>query len=110
MSVVLQDYLQCPVATFTRAPDALNALPDLNLGIIVTDFYMPEMDGLTFLRRACRINPDVPCILITGHSEALAAMNYGDITQLKSVLEKPFGGKLLAQTILRYWPEAGTRT
>ncbi len=107
MSVILRDFLRCPVVTFTRAEQALAKLPELNLGIIVTDFYMPGMDGLTFLRLATQIKPSTPCVMITGHSEALAAMDYRDITQLRTVLAKPFGGRVLAETIVKYWPEAG---
>lgn len=107
MSVVLRDFLKCPVATFTSAEKALAALPNLNLGIIVTDFYMPGMDGITFLRLATQIKPDVPCVMITGHSEALAAMDCSDISQLQTVLAKPFGGRVLAETISKYWPDAG---
>ena len=107
MSVVLRDFLKCPVATFTSAEHALAALPKLDLGIIVTDFYMPGMDGITFLRLATQIKPTVPCVMITGHSEALAAMDYSDLSQLQTVLAKPFGGQVLADTILKYWPDAG---
>ena len=108
MSVVLRDFLKCPVATFTSAEKALAALPALNLGIIVTDFSMPGMDGITFLRLATQLKPDVPCVMITGHCEALAAMDHSDISQLRTVLAKPFGGRVLADTITRYWPEAGS--
>ena len=107
MSTVLQDLLHCPVRTFTKPVEALAALPDLDLGIIVIDYYMPLMDGLSFLRHAAKLKPDIPFVMITGHSEALEATDYSDIKQLKTVLAKPFGGKVLADTILKYWPEAG---
>lgn len=103
---VLSEFLTCPVATFTRPADALAALPGLEVGIIVTDFYMPEINGLEFLRRAAVIKPGVPAIMITGHSEALASIDHRDITALRTVLGKPFRVAELASEVVRHWPDA----
>lgn len=107
LGVILGELLSCPVATFSRPAAALAALPNLNVGIIVTDFYMPELDGLEFLRRANAIKPGIPAVMITGHSEGLDQRALARIGNLRKVMAKPFGARVLAETILEHWPEAG---
>ena len=106
MALVLKEHLSCPVTTFYRPEDALAALPEMDVGVIVTDYYMPEINGLDFLRRASSIKPTIPFIMITGHSASLQQTDFSDITQLTNVLAKPFGARALADEILKHWPEA----
>ncbi len=104
LAVILGDLLSCPVATFARPADALEAMKSLEVGIIVTDFYMPEIDGVEFLRRAALLKPEVPAIMITGHADALGQRERGGLANLKTILAKPFGAQVLADNIRRYWP------
>ncbi len=92
------------VVTFTRARDALQALPALSPGIVVTDFFMPQMDGLQFVEKASALCPGVPFIMITGHSTEPWQGERPDA--IRCLLQKPFGGKRLADEILRHWPGA----
>ncbi|MCC5024885.1 MAG: response regulator [Candidatus Synoicihabitans palmerolidicus] len=57
LGVILSEHLSCPVAKFTRPVAALSAISNLKIGIIVTDFYMPEIDGLEFLSRVEKLSP-----------------------------------------------------
>ncbi len=107
LAVILEEHLECPVATFARPAAALEAMKSLEVGIIVTDFYMPEIDGVEFLRRAAEIHPGAPAIMITGHAQALDERDRSGIGNLKAVLAKPFGAQVLADHIRRYWPAAG---
>ena len=56
--------------------DALNAMQTQLLDLVLVDWLMPEMDGLS-LCRAIRTLSDVPIVIVTskqdGRSEALAA-------------------------------------
>lgn len=106
LAVILGEHLDCPVATFARPLDALRAIETLKVGIIVTDYYMPEIDGVEFLRRAGRLKPGVPAIMITGHADAVTQSQRNELADLKMVLAKPFGAQVLANTIQRYWPAA----
>jgi len=65
-------------------PDAKAALSLLREGVridlIITDYRMPETDGLEFLLLAKRLLPDVPVIMLTGYGEVetyLKAVNLG---------------------------------
>jgi two-component system response regulator FixJ len=106
LAAILGEHLECPVRTFARPQDALAAVPGMEIGIIVTDFYMPEIDGLEFLRQVEAIKPGIPSIIITGHGEALQGRSFKSIPALKEILAKPFGASVLAEAIRKYWQEA----
>ncbi|MFB6105267.1 MAG: PAS domain S-box protein [Halobacteriaceae archaeon] len=62
------------VITETSARDGLDTLADTDVDCIVSDYDMPEMDGLEFLEVVRDTNPDLPFILFTGMgSEAVAS-------------------------------------
>ena len=54
------------VTVAASAHDALKALEDLDPSLIVTDFQMPDIDGIEFLRRV-RAFSDVPIVVITAY-------------------------------------------
>jgi Response regulator containing CheY-like receiver, AAA-type ATPase, and DNA-binding domains len=101
---MLTENLGCPVISFTRPLDALAALPGLNVGVVVTDYHMPQMDGFEFIRAATPLVPGIPFIVITGHSHLIDHIIEPD-SPLRSVLAKPFGWRTLAKEIALYAPE-----
>jgi PAS domain S-box-containing protein len=62
------------VETATSAAAALDRLADLDVDCIVSDYDMPEMDGLEFLAAVRDDHPDLPFVLFTGKgSEEIAS-------------------------------------
>ena len=67
------------VAVETAVTEALDRVERETFDCIVSDYDMPEMDGLVFFEAVRDINPDLPFILFTGKgseeiaSEALSA-------------------------------------
>lgn len=61
------------------APDGLEILEERAVDCVVSDYRLPAMDGLEFLRQVRTSHPDLPFILFTGRgsetvaSEAIAA-------------------------------------
>ncbi len=58
-------------------------------GVVITDLKMPVMDGLEFLRRALKIDAELPIILISAYGEiatAVEAMKAGSY----DFIERPF--------------------
>ena len=49
--------------TSTHAVEALEDIRILKPDIIITDLLMPEMDGITFVKKAKEILPDAACIM-----------------------------------------------
>ena len=68
MAQMIADNLDCQVHPFTRPEDALGGLAMISAGVIVTDYFMPQMDGVEFIRRASKIAPKAAFIMISGHN------------------------------------------
>jgi CheY-like chemotaxis protein len=54
------------VLSYDRGEQALDRLRQEFFDILITDFQMPEMDGLELIRRAKIIQPEIKAILVTG--------------------------------------------
>jgi DNA-binding NtrC family response regulator len=86
------------VATVAAADLAVKLLGQMSFDIIITDYAMPRMDGIEFLRIAQEKCPDVPVIMITGYGTpdtAIEAMNVGAF----DYLPKPFSLEDLRSTV-----------
>ena len=105
MGQLLMEHLNCEVLLYTHPQDALDALPRVNAGIIVTDYYMPIMNGIEFIRRARDVCPQLPAIMITGHQIALADEDLDHVPGLCGTLFKPVTWRVLAENIIKYWPD-----
>jgi signal transduction histidine kinase len=85
----------------TRASDGATALARLERGeaadVVLSDIVMDGMSGLELGRRLREVRPDLPVVLMTGYSEALAARPVEDFP----VLAKPFGPTELTEAIGR---------
>ena len=72
LAQILNDNLTCPVESYNRPADALKAIQAGDVGVLVTDYYMPVMNGIEFIRKF-RQHPagrGVPIILLTTESDA----------------------------------------
>lgn len=108
LTQMLAENLDCPVHAFSQPLDTLKALPALNPGVIVTDYFMPQLDGFTFIRRAAKLAPRAAFVLISGHNLTAHEDEMAALKQLKAYLPKPFGWRKLADEILRVWPNGLT--
>lgn len=79
----------------SHAPSALALIRDgLAVDLVITDYCMPDMDGLEFLNGLRKIFPAVPLIMVTGHGDIesyLKAINLGAF----DYLNKPVTAKEL---------------
>jgi len=70
-------------------PAALERLRAAEYELLITDLKMPGMDGLSVIREARRIRPEIAVVIITGYSteaSAIEAINLG----VAGYLTKPF--------------------
>ena len=101
---MIADNLDCAVYAFTRPVEALGGLARISAGVVVTDYSMPQMNGIEFIRRASRIAPHAAFILISGDDLDPLGQELSRLKRLKMRLRKPFGWRPLADAIVRVWP------
>jgi putative two-component system response regulator len=99
VATALQSFLQLEtsyeVRTFTAATEALEALEDDAASCIVSDFMMPGIDGITFLRRCRELRPTATRILLTGYADKQNAIRAINEAGLYYYLEKPWDNEHL---------------
>jgi len=104
MTQMLADALDCPVHGFVRPRAALEALPRILPGVIITDYFMPELNGIEFIRQAAPLVPGAAFVMITGNDLSSQQDELDRLVPLKGFLAKPFGWRKLADEVLRVWP------
>src|SRR5690348_171896 len=68
------------VTCASSGEEALKQLDEDCFSLLISDLYLPGVDGLTLLKRAKFINPKMPTIVLTAHGtveSAVAAMKDG---------------------------------
>ncbi len=91
------------VATVRSGADALDHLDQRSFDLVVTDIFMPGMDGLELLRAVLRHHPRMPALAISGGGRSVemdylrAARAFG----AAEVLAKPFTPDALVNSVAR---------
>jgi PAS domain S-box-containing protein len=78
--VFLEQSGELSVDTVISAPAALDNLNKKNYDAIVSNYQMPEMDGIEFLKKVRAANKNIPFIIFTGRSReeiVIEALNNG---------------------------------
>jgi DNA-binding NtrC family response regulator len=78
------------VVTFKSANKALEFIRVNDASLVISDFLMPEMDGISFLAKVRDIKPEIPRIILTGYADkenAIKAINHVGLFQY---IEKPW--------------------
>jgi two-component system, chemotaxis family, protein-glutamate methylesterase/glutaminase len=79
-------------AAFLKASSAEQALDIMKSGpvdLLITDIYMPEMNGFELIVAARKINPDIRIIVMTAHSSPDVTKEVQDMGSV-GYIEKPF--------------------
>ncbi len=88
------------VITCDKGSDALRALNDITVEVLLTDLRMVEMDGLTVLEKAREISPATSMLLMTAYGtieRAVEAMRRGAY----DFVVKPFANEELLRSIAK---------
>jgi DNA-binding NtrC family response regulator len=88
------------IDTLETAEEGMKVLENQHYDIIITDYKLPGMDGLSFLKLIQGFYPDAFKILITayGSSEIInTAKSFG----MDEYIEKPFTTKLIKDALSR---------
>ncbi|MEQ8169475.1 MAG: response regulator [Candidatus Eremiobacterota bacterium] len=91
------------VTAKTSAPEALDTFKSNphNFDLLITDYTMPELTGLSLCSEILKIRPDMPVIICTGLFDFLTTVRCAE-TGIKDILEKPVGIKKLSETVQKF--------
>ncbi len=78
------------VHTFTSAKEAIDFIKGNEVDIVISDYLMPEMDGITFLGHVRDIKPEIPRIILTGYADKENAIKAINEVGLYQYIEKPW--------------------
>ena len=78
------------VNTFSSPVEALEYLRHQEVDLVMSDYLMPEMDGVSFLAKVREIRPEVPRIILTGYSDKENAIKAINEVGLFQYIEKPW--------------------
>jgi DNA-binding NtrC family response regulator len=104
LAQLLAENLDCPVVSFSQPRAALAAFAQLDVGLVITDYDMPDLNGFEFMAEVAKLNPHVPYILITGHPIEAVMDKLSGAVPPRAVLSKPFTWLKLGDEIIRHWP------
>lgn len=101
------------VTTFSDTPSALNVLanPEIQFAAAVVDYKMPRIDGIEFCSLARELQPDMPCILLSGHIDVECLTKAVNMGRIAYVLSKPCPNDRIQTTVnhmVRYYAKSKT--
>lgn len=78
------------VAGYLSPGEALPVLEEKDFDLLITDLLMPEMDGISFMKKAQAKTPLLVCVVVTGHATvrtAVEAMKAGAFDYITKPIE-----------------------
>ncbi len=84
---------------FNKPKEAVEFLRSNTPDLIVSDFMMPDMNGLEFLTAAKKLHPEVSMILLTGYADKENAIKAINEIGLYKYIEKPWDNDDLIMNI-----------
>ena len=87
---------QCPEEALERLKSlSHNALPD----VIISDYNMPKLTGIEFLKAVKKLHPNLTLILLTGYADKQNAIESINEAGVFRYLEKPWDNDALLHTL-----------
>lgn len=78
------------IVEFTSAQNALEYIQENAVNLVISDYLMPEMDGITFLAHVRDLKPEIPRIILTGYADKENAIKAINEVGLYQYIEKPW--------------------
>ncbi len=103
IALALQEYLTdngLVVRVATTGKQALSELDANRFDVLVTDFRLPDMDGLTVVRHGVKRLPNLQSIFVTGFKNQLRGATLQEVSKFE-VLEKPCRPRDILRAIQR---------
>ena len=87
------------VETYTSPKEALDNLDSKPLDLVISDYLMPEMNGIDFLLQVKNVHPFSTRILLTGYADKENAIKAINEVGLYQYIEKPWDNEELKLVI-----------
>lgn len=87
------------VHTFNDPAEALDKLADVRPDVVISDFSMPGMDGITLLKNIKERQPETTLILLTGYADKESAIEAINSVGIYRYIEKPWDNEELKISI-----------
>ena len=78
------------VVGFTTPAEALSYIESHRVDVVVSDYLMPDMDGISLLTKVKDIQPEATRILLTGYADKENAIKAINDVGLYQYIEKPW--------------------
>ena len=78
------------VVTFLSPIEALEYVRDNEVNLVISDYLMPDMDGISFLGKVREVKPEVPRVILTGYADKENAIKAINDVGLYQYIEKPW--------------------
>jgi len=78
------------IVTFTSGAEALEYTKKNKINLVVSDYLMPDMDGISFLAKMKEIDPNATRIILTGYADKENAIKAINEVGLFQYIEKPW--------------------
>jgi two-component system response regulator AtoC len=91
----------CALAAFERASDAVEAFREQPYDIVISDYWLPDMDGLTFLKVVGGLHPSTVKIIITAYPTSQVAYEV-NVMGIHDLIQKPFTIETMERSLARF--------
>lgn len=78
------------IETYTSAEKALQRIEVVPVDLVISDYRMPEMNGIEFLLQAVERRPDVARIILSGYADLEGLMGAINKVQISRFINKPW--------------------
>jgi DNA-binding NtrC family response regulator len=96
----LKQYSELTVMTAMHGGDAIGLMDKEDVDIVVTDLYMPVLNGLQLLSYMNKNRPGTPVIVLTGHGSKEIEARVKALGEFQ-YFEKPLDMNVLAETLVK---------
>jgi YesN/AraC family two-component response regulator len=78
------------IETFDSPAAALARAGEQTFDLVISDYRMPDMNGVDFLERMAKIQPEVARIILSGYADLQAVINAINRAQISRFVSKPW--------------------
>jgi YesN/AraC family two-component response regulator len=91
---------KCEITTANDGNKALEIMETKEFDLVISDFKMPEMNGIELLSKVRVKHPQTIRFLVTGYSDVNVAKEAINKAQVHNYIEKPWDNEALRATVL----------